>query len=423
MGRSLQISATEPQAEFHGLECKYPLFVGGFGSGKSETLVNQAIIDASTSPDALIALYAPTYDLVQLILAQKLTSKLDAYGLDYNYNKTANRINILTPGFGEIIMRTLDNPSRIVGYESYRAHIDELDTLPTKQAQEVWDKIIARNRQKPKGIKEPFNRVSAYTTPEGYSFAYQRWIQHSNEMYQHVTAPTYSNPFIPDDYIDSLRATYPEKLIDAYIEGRFVNLIGGNVYNEYSRQIHESREKIKENDVLHIGCDFNVTQQAATVFVRRMGGEQWHAVAELVEMYDTPEMIKIIKDRWPEHRVIVYPDASGGSRKTVDASISDIALLQQAGFEVRAHKQNPRVKDRVIAMNTALSKGKVFVNTQACPEVTRCLEQQAYDKNGEPDKKSGTDHQNDATTYVIAYELPVRKPVADVSFKFMNLGA
>ena len=71
---------------------------------------------------------------------------------------------------------------------------------------------------------------------------------------------------------------------------------------------------------------------------------------------------------------------------------------------------NPAVKDRVIAVNTALEKGQLFINSDKCPETVRCLEQQVYDKNGEPDKKSGDDHQNDATGYPIAYELPIIKP-------------
>ena len=57
---TLQIQATEPQLEFHNLEQKYCLFSAGFGTGKSETMINQAILDGSHSPDALIGLYAPT---------------------------------------------------------------------------------------------------------------------------------------------------------------------------------------------------------------------------------------------------------------------------------------------------------------------------------------------------------------------------
>ena len=134
-------------------------------------------------------------------------------------------------------------------------------------------------------------------------------------------------------------------------------------------------------------------------------------------MYDTPEMVRIIEGRYPDHPIYMYPDASGKSRKTVDASKSDIALLEQAGFWVRVNKRNPLVKDRILAMNSALEQGRVRINSKKCPNTAECLEQQVY-KNGEPDKSSGNDHQNDATTYVIAYEMPIVKPVANVRFSF-----
>lgn len=417
--RAIKLQSTEPQAQFHALTCKYPLFVGGFGSGKSETMFNQAIMDASHSSNALIALYAPTYDLVKLIIANRLVAKLIDHGIEHKFNKSENVIYTSSHGFGDFILRTLDNPARIVGYESYRAHVDELDTLPSRHAQDAWDKVIARNRQRPEGLEEAFNRVSAYSTPEGYAFIYDRWVKGKSEMYQRVHAPTYSNPFLPEDYIQSLRETYPEGLVEAYIEGKFVNLVGGNVYSSYNRNTHNSTESIKPEETLYIGCDFNVTKQAATVYVRRNGGQEWHAVEELVDMYDTPEMISIIQNKYPDHKIIMYPDASGGSRKTVNASTSDIALLEQAGFGVRAHKVNPRVKDRILAMNAALGKGLIRINHNKCPTVANCLEQQAYDKNGEPDKKSGNDHQNDATTYPIAYEMPIRKPIAHIDFNYV----
>lgn len=418
MSRTIHIKATKPQAEFHALKCKYALFVGGFGSGKTEAMINQAIIDASSSSSAVIALYAPTYDLVKLILMSRIQEKLSTYGIAYTPNKSDHVIYTSAPGFGDFILRTLDKPERIIGYESYRAHVDEIDTLSMDKAKNAWDKIIARNRQQLEGVENPFNRVSAYSTPEGYHFIYNRWVKNTSDMYQRVHASTHSNPHLPEDYVQSLMETYPEELISAYIEGQFVNLTGGNVYSSYDRNTHDSSEVIRDEDTLYIGCDFNVTKQAATIYVKRNGGTEWHIVRELVDMYDTPDMINIIKEQFPDHKVIIYPDASGKSRKTVNASISDIALLEQAGFEVRARDSNPRVKDRVMAMNAALSHGRIFVNVNKCPTVASCLEQQAYDKNGEPDKKSGNDHQNDATTYPIAYEMPIRKPIAHIDFSY-----
>ena len=130
--------------------------------------------------------------------------------------------------------------------------------------------------------------------------------------------------------------------------------------------------------------------------------------------------IRAITERWKSqgHHIVIYPDASGKNRKSNNASTSDIAQLQQAGFEVRAKPSNPAVKDRVSAMNKALESCMVMVNEQACPDTARCLEQQAYDKNGEPDKGGGSDHQNDASTYPIAYEMPVVKPVINIPVRF-----
>jgi len=419
--RTLEITATEPQAAFYSLDCMYPLFVGGYGSGKSEALVNRAILDSFAGPEAIIAIYAPTYDLLNLILWPRVQKKLTEFGIEFVANKVEKTIVTKGGQTGTFIFRSMDKPSSIIGYESYRAHVDELDTLGTK-ASDAWRNIIARNRQK-NFIGYESNTVCAYTTPEGYCFVYERWVKGENNLYQRVHADSRSNPYLPDSYIDALIATYPEELANAYIKGQFVNLVGGNVYSNYDRDAHRSNEQIIPGDILRIGCDFNVNKQAATVFVTRSGGHEWHAVDELVDMKDTPEMIRIINERYKGHKIIIYPDASGNSRKSVNADSSDIALLHQAGFEVRAKKSkdgrgyvNPAVRDRIVATNVAFSKGRIFINDNKCRRVAECLEQQAYDRNGEPDKTSGTDHQNDATTYPIVYEMAIRKPVARIEF-------
>lgn len=233
-----------------------------------------------------------------------------------------------------------------------------------------------------------------------------------------IQASTLSNPYLPDDYVDSLRATYPEQLIEAYINGEFVNLTSGTVYYAYKRHQNRSRETIQPGETLYIGQDFNVGHMASTVYVQR--GYVWHAVAELIDLFDTPDVVRTIKDRWQRegHHIVVYPDASGKNRKSQDASRSDIAQLEQAGFEVRANPSNPAVKDRVAAVNKALESGRMRVNEQSCPVTARCLEQQAYDANGKPDKEGGHDHQNDATGYPIAYEMPLVKPVISIPVSF-----
>lgn len=419
----IKITATEPQAEFLGMDCKFPAFVAGFGTGKSEVMCNSALLDSlEGGSNSMVAMYEPTYDLVRLILAPRMQEKLTDWGVRYKYNKAENIIYTSTGQMGDFILRTLDNPARIVGYESFRAKIDELDTLKPQHAADAWVKIIARNRQKPDTYKpisnKPLNTVSVFTTPEGFRFVHDRWVVNRRPGYEMIQASTLSNPFLPDDYVQALRDSYPGSLIEAYINGQFVNLTSGTVYYAYKRQQCRSRETIQPNEPLYIGQDFNVGKMASTVYVQR--GKEWHAVAELVDLFDTPDVIRVITERWKNngHRIIVYPDASGKNRKSNQASTSDIAMFQQAGFEVRVNASNPAVKDRILSVNTAFEKGLLLINDHACPNVSRTLEQQAYDDNGEPEKNGVIDHMADALGYPIAYEMPIMKPVLNIPISF-----
>ena len=393
-------------------EVAFPAFVAGFGAGKTEAAILRSITGLLRNPGKNRGFYEPTYDLIRMIAWPRFEQILTQLDIPYKLQKTPlNQIDV--EGFGTIMFRSMENPQRIVGYEHADADIDELDTLKRDDAAYVWRQVMARNRQR----KDGPNTIGVTTTPEGFKFVYEQWRKEAKPGYTIIQAPTRSNPHLPEGYIESLQNAYPEHLLDAYLEGRFVNLTSGTVYTSYNRHAHGSDEEIRQGEPLFIGCDFNVTKQAATVYVQRDGGRTWHVVDELVNMYDTPEMIRILHSRYDGHQVYIYPDASGKSRKTVDASKSDIALLEQAGFFVRVNKRNPMVRDRILAMNAALEAGRVKVNAAKCPVTAECLEQQVY-KNGEPDKSNGRDHQNDATTYPIAYEMPVVKPVASVPFKF-----
>ena len=416
--RALKITATEPQGRFLAMQKQFRLFCGGYGCGKSETMANAALIDAVSAPNALIGLYAPTYDLIRLITAPRIQAKLEQHGIRHTYNKSEFSISTSSPGIGDFIMRSLDVPERIIGYETFSAHLDELDTLKTDHAEEAWQKCLGRNRQHNSRDPSAINRMSAYTTPEGFRFCHKQWVINSTDRHGLVKASTRTNPWLPEGYVDTIMATYPANLAAAYIDGDFVNLTSGTVYHSYDRIAHNSTETIKPQEPLFFGMDFNVGKMAATIYVQRPNG--WHAVAELKDVFDTPAMADLIKDRWKNqgHRIVVYPDASGSSRKTNEASRTDLAILQQAGFEVRVKSKNPAVRDRILAMNAAFDSGRLWVNARECPTVAGCLEQQAYGKNGEPDKASGNDHQNDATGYPIAYEMPVSKPVVHTPIRF-----
>lgn len=390
------------------MNTKFRAYVGGFGSGKTYVGCLDQLMFAGQHPKTVQGYFAPTYRDIRDTFWPTMEEAADSFGFRVQINKSDKEIHFYRGSryYGTTICRSMDDPGNIVGFKIARALVDEIDILPIDKATAAWRKIIARMRLVVPGV---VNGIGVTTTPEGFKFVYQTFKAAGNADYSMVQASTYENAaYLPPDYIQSLRDSYPQELIDAYLMGEFVNLTSGTVYRNYRREDCRSTETIKDGEPLHIGQDFNVNDMASVVFVER--GDNWHAVAELSGILDTPALVETLQNKWPDRVINIYPDASGGSRKTVNASTSDLTLLRSAGFKVFARETNPPVKDRILSMNTAYTKGRLKVNDKACPKFAEAQEQQAYDKNGEPDKTTGHDHPNDAAGYFVHWKMPVLRP-------------
>lgn len=406
-----------PQAAFLGLPHKFRAFVAGFGSGKTWVGCAGLCQHAWEFPRVNAGYFAPSYPMIRDIFYPTIEEVAEDWGLRAVVRKSDHEVHLYAGRQyrNTVICRSMDDPGKIVGFKIGKALVDELDVMKFNQAQIAWRKIIARMRQKAEGLR---NGIDVTTTPEGFQFVYQQWVKDVRDkpdlapLYGMVQASTYQNgKNLPAGYIESLRATYPPQLINAYLRGQFVNLTAGAVYPDFDRRLSHTDDQVKPGDVLHFGMDFNVLKMAAVGFVVRDG--EPHAVTELVGVRDTPTMARLLKERFKDagHQVLVYPDASGQSTSSKNAAESDLSILRGAGLTVKANHSNPAVKDRVASVNALIladtGRRRLKVNTRNCPTFTEALEQQAYDKNGEPDKTTGHDHPNDAGGYFLVHEWPV----------------
>jgi hypothetical protein len=400
----IRLKLTEPQEDFIFSEAIHPAMVAGYGAGKSQAAVIRLALLALKYQGLSFAFVEPTYDLIRLIAFPRFQEILDEWGVQYTLNK-ADAILKLDNG-SQIIFRSADSPERLVGFEVADAVIDEADTLRVDQARTVWAKMLGRIRER-KPDNSP-NTLAAVSTPEGFAFMYEMWGKEQREGYELIKAPTSSNPYLPDGYIKQLEATYSSAQLSAYLDGNFVNLNAGSVYHEFDRNLNSSIEVINSDDVLHVGLDFNVSNMSAVIHVLR--GDSVHVVNELTGVFDTPTMARLLKEKYPTHRILIYPDASGNARKSNNASESDHSILRSYGLQVLVNSRNPFIKDRVLSVNAMihnLGARRYFVNAQYCPTLVESLEKQCYAKTGEPDKAGGFDHVVDATGYFIAYRYPL----------------
>ena len=416
------LEVNHPQADFLKAKTPFTGFVGGYRSGKTFIGCVRLWQLASAHPGIKLGYFAPTYPHVRDILYDTIAEVGELYGqslgvpctVDINTTKHLVTLYINGIKYATVKCKSMDNPYAIVGFDISHALVDEIDCMKKDKADDAWKKIVARMSS----VRDdyPVNTVDFTTTPEGFNWMYDFFVRQLKEKpemapyYSLVKASTLQNESnLPADYIDKLYATYPDNLVNAYVNGEFVNLTGGTVYNQYTDK-NRSYETIDDKDYeLHIGMDFNVTAMAACVYVYRDGFP--HCVDEFVGLYDTKDMIEHIKMRYPDKQINVYPDASGRNRKSNGADETDITLLEDAGFYVYADSVNPRVKTRVNSMNAMFCNAKgehrLFVNRDTCPETHECLQQQVYNDRGEPDKKGGKDHQTDAAGYVISYLHPI----------------
>lgn len=401
----MALELSQAQYKFLTLPTKYRAYVSGYGGGKTFINCADQLGFFAQHPKTIQGFFGISYPSIRDIYYPTMEECAGLHGFKVKRNEGNKELHFYRGNiyYGTTICRSMDKPENIIGFKIARAAVDEIDVLARNKAHDAWNKIIARLRLVIDGVQ---NVVNVTTTPEGFKFVYEKFKENPTESFGMVQASTYENEqYLPPDYISSLIEDYPSNVIQAYLYGQFVNLTSGTVYYAFDRQKHICDIVPEPAETILIGMDFNVTKQSAVVFVKR--GKQLCAVNELTNMYDTPAAIKTIKQLYPQSKVTIYPDASGASRKSVDASVSDIVLLRQAGFDVRAHNSNPLIKDRVLSINSAFEHDNILININKCPQLAKALEQQAYDDNGMPEKDDKFEHINDAFGYCVNYEMPI----------------
>ena len=381
--------------------------VCGFGAGKTHALIAKLGMIAADNVGFVSAIFEPTNVMLRDVLYRSLIDLLDQWEIPFTYRASPMPECQLhfKEGNHTVLLRTILTYQRLRGQNLCAALFDEADTIPMGEATNAMNMALARLRS---GNNQQF---CAATTPEGYGWAFHTFDKEATEDTALIRARTMDNPYLPDTFIPSLQQNYSEQLIKAYLEGQFVNLTTGQVYDRFSRVIH-----VKDNlpdysqEILKIGIDFNVDNTNAVVCVR--DGNKLVIIDEIAKAHDTDALAQEIVRRYPDRKIQVFPDASGSQRSTnANASRTDISILQSYGFENMSPRANPAIKDRVQTLQNLLcnSKGESRLEVSSCcRRVIECLELQSWDeKTQQPDKLNGFDHMNDALGYCVYREFSI----------------
>ena len=387
---------TKPQSEIFCSNSRFRVCVAGRRFGKTFLSTGELLKAAIGGKNRNCWYLAPTYQAAKEIAWSML---IDTIPKEYivKTNETALTLKLIN---GSIIsLKGAEKAQNLRGRSLDFCVLDEFSDMRP----EAWYEVIRPS------LSDRQGSALFIGTPKGRNHFYDLWASGLNKEndWQSFQYTTLEGGNVPESEVEAARIDLDERTFNQEYCAEFVTY-SGLIYYAFSREL--SVADCSDEGTLHIGMDFNLDPMSAVISVRR--GEMLYAVDEIV-MYgsNTDEMVTEIKDRYPNRHIIVYPDPASRQRKTSAGGRTDLSILQNAGFAVKAKKSHALVRDRINAVNSRLlsSNGerKLFVSPK-CKQTIKSLERQTYKEGTSIPNKDGFDHMNDALGYLVEYLFPVR---------------
>jgi hypothetical protein len=392
-----------PQREIVRAPQRFKVAVCGRRFGKT-TLAIWLMCREAAQPNREIFYIAPTYRQAKMIAWKKLKNKL----LDLRWVKKINEteLSIVLKNDSVISLKGADGGAqnlRGVGLDA--VIMDEASIID----QEAWTEVLRP------ALADKQGWALFISTPAGMN-----WLKDLYDLADEFPDEWASFQFtsiqggnIPEAEIEAARRTLDARTFQQEFEASFVNF-SGRVFYGFDRKYNV---KPYEGDLpyeLLLGADFNLDPMSAVVAVRNK--DVLHIVDEIKIMgSNTDELVAEIKSRYPDKRIVAFPDPAGAQRKTSAGGKTDHTILRNAGFAVKAHTVTSSVRDGINAVNSKLRSSDghttLFVDPR-CKFLIECLEKQTYKEGtSQPDKSRGWDHMNDALRYLTEYLFPIRQPI------------
>ena len=349
---------------------------------------------------------APSYRMAKQIVWDPLKYRL----MDLNWVSKINEsdLTITLVNDSKISLRGADNRDSLRGVGLNFIVLDEFAYMDER----VWTEVLRPT------LSDKTGHAMFISTPTGKSnWAYDLFHMPRTDA-QNWAAwqfTSLSGGRISEDEIEQARRDLDERTFRQEYEATFEEY-AGRIYYAFSEANIKSLT-VDQPDVIWIGMDFNIDPMSACIGVRL--GDDMHIIDE-IRMFssNTAEMAAEIRARYPRSRVTVFPDPAARQRKTSAGGATDLSILQNAGFQVKAPNAHDAVRDGINSVNSRLADSRgirhLFVDPR-CKYTIESLERHAYKEGtSQPDKDTGYDHMTDALRYMIHYIWPVRRDMPPI---------
>lgn len=382
---------------------RFRVVVAGRRFGKTHLSIRELCYHAK-DPGKDVWYVAPTYKMARQIVWRKLKNKLQDLNWVAKTNET--ELTIVLVNGSTIALKGADNYDSLRGVGLDFIVLDEFADIDP----EAWYETLRPT------LSDKAGKALFIGTPKGIgNWAYEIYgnTQDDPTNWQSFSYTTLDGGQVPQEEIDQARKDLDERTFRQEYMATF-ETFSGRIYYSFDRAHNVHKYLGNTPDVLYVGMDFNIDPMSAVVATRM--GDTLHIIDEVrIFSSNTQEMIDELKQRFGKSKLWVYPDPAGNQRKTSAGGVTDVTLLSNAGFVVKAPRHHTPVRDRINAVNSRLcsSSGiRHLIIDPKCKYTIEGLERQTYKEgSSQPDKDSGYDHMNDALGYMVDYLFPVRKDI------------
>ena len=390
---------TKPQAQVINDKSRFRILISGRRFGKTFLAINE-LARFARFPSKKVWYVAPTYRQAKSICWTELVQRLRAHNWIEDINNSD--LTVTLRNHSRISLRGADNENSSRGVGLDFLVMDEFSDINPV----AWYEVLRPT------LSDTQGHALFCGTPRGFgNWSYDLYTKGlSDKEWKSFKFTTLEGMQVPPEEIEQAKDDLDERTFQQEYLGSFVNY-SGMIYYNFDREKNLIDKFTNRQSTLHIGLDFNVDPMCAVVSVIE---NDIIIVIDEIQIYssNTNEMCDEIKTRY-KNKIVVYPDPSARQRKTSAGGLTDLAILKNAGFEVKSRNTAPLVRDRINAVNSKLKnvngKNSLFI-LNSCKNVIKSIERQIYKEGTHiPDKESGYDHMNDALGYMIEYNYPLKR--------------
>ena len=391
---------SEPQRMVADDSSRFRVLVTGRRFGKT-TLAIRELCYTARIPGRTCWYVAPSYRQAKQIAWVQLKKLLN----ELHWIKSINEaeLTLVLKNNSRICLRGADNSDSLRGVGIDFLVMDECADIN----ENAWTATLRPTLSDTKG------KALFVGTPKGMNWLhdlYQRGQDKTEQEWSSFKYTTLEGGFVDDTEIEQAKKDLDAKTFRQEYQATWENY-HGVIYHAFDMQHNVQAFNLPDNaNVFYIGLDFNIDPMSAVVCWVKDNIVYVHDEI-CIWSSNTDEICQELHKRYKMKKIFAYPDPSAKARRSSSGGRTDISILQNNGFIVKAPNKHMPVRDRINAVNSKLCSAagiRGLIIHPKCKNLLNSISKQVYKEGTSlPDKQGGFDHMNDALGYLVSYLYPI----------------